>query len=203
MKSSENLFTYLAGAIEHASSKQMISWRDEFKQKLTHPSLLIYDPVAQEAEKVGKPSGQQVEYIKGLKQAGHWTRFFNEMWKIWFSKINKNRDFIDVFRAIRNNKHLYGTKPEQLREFGDYEAVLRCDFMICYYPKDVKTVGTIYEVVIAFLFGIPIYLILPDSSKTEINSSLLFGVMLSEGEVFYNINDCVKHIQQKYNLEVE
>jgi len=203
MKSSNSLFTYLAGAIEHASSKQMISWRDEFKEKLVHPSLLVYDPVAQEADKVGKPSGQQVDYIKGLKQAGHWTHFFNEMWKIWFSKINKTGDFIDVFRAIRNNKHLYGTTLEQLKEFGDYEAVLRCDFMICYYPKDVKTVGTIYEVVIAFLFGIPIYLILPDSTKTEINSSLLFGVMLSKGEIFYSINDCVKHIQHTYNLITE
>jgi len=75
--------TYLAGPIEHVSAKEMKTWRQELTEKLVCSDLLVYDPVVQESFKVGKPSGEQVEYIKGLKQAGHWNKFVEEMQKIW------------------------------------------------------------------------------------------------------------------------
>jgi hypothetical protein len=53
---------------------------------------------------------------------------------------------------------------------------------------------------LAFLLRIPIYLILPDHPKTECNSSLLYGVIISGGEVFYTTNECVKYIKEKYQL---
>lgn len=196
--------TYLAGAIEHASNQEMTSWREDLTAKIKHLDLLIYDPVAQESEKVGKPSGQQVEYIKGLKRAGHWELFYNEMWKIWFGAISQNTDLIQLLINLRMRKHIDGNKREEIRYWGDAEAVVRSDFIVVYMPKDTKTVGTIFEVVFAFLFRIPIYLILPDGNKTEANSSLLFGDQIANSGdlvVFYNVNDCANYIKDKYNLK--
>jgi len=195
--------TYLAGAIEHVSDKEMVSWRDEVTKKLQCSDLLIYDPVKQESSKVGKQSGQQVEYIKGLKRAGKWNLFFAEMWKIWYGSISENTDLIHLLTNLRMRKHIDGNCEHELRYWGDSEAVVRSDFIIVYMPKEVKTVGTIFEVVFAFLFRIPIYLIPPDSPKTETNSSLLFGNQISNnGELlaFYKIDECIKYIKEKYKI---
>jgi hypothetical protein len=85
--------------------------------------------------------------------------------------------------------------------WGDYEAVVRSDFIITYMPKDIKTVGTILEVEICYLFGIPVYLILPDCSKTDANSTLIDIVMKSGGEIFYSINEACTFIREKYKLK--
>lgn len=197
--------TYLAGAIEHASKKEMTSWRDELTLKLKSSDLLVYDPVAQESSKVGKPSGEQVEYCKGLKRGGRWDLFFHEMWKIWFGTISENSDIIHLLTALRMRKHIDGNRPEDLKYWGDAEAVVRSDFIIIYMPKDTKTVGTIWEQVFAFLFRIPIYLILPDGNKTEANSTLLFGTQIANNgnlQVFYNVNECISYIIDHHKLEV-
>lgn len=195
--------TYLAGAIEHVNQKEMVSWRDNLTEKLKSPSLLIYDPVAQESSKVGKPSGEQVEYIKGLKRAGKWDKFFTEMWKIWYGQIGQNTDLIQLLINLRMRKHIDGNNPDEIKYWGDTEAVVRSDFIVVYMPKKVKTVGTIFEVVFAFLFRIPIYLILPDDVNTEANSSLLFGCQISNNGLlksFYSVNECAKYIKETYKL---
>lgn len=197
--------TYLAGAIEHASNTQMKGWRNELKEKLNSKELAIYDPVTQESFKVGKKSGDQIEYIKGLKRAGRLDLFFNEMWKIWFGSISQNTDLIQLLTNLRMRKHIDGNTLNEFKYWGDAEAVVRSDFIIVYMPKDVKTIGTIFEVVFAFLFRIPIYIILPDVTKTETNSSLLFGNQISNnGELvaFYTVNECVKYILEKYKIEI-
>ena len=197
--------TYLAGAIEHVSAKEMKSWREEFKEKLQSPDLLIYDPVAQESSKVGKPSGQQVEYIGGLKRSGNWKLFHDEMWKIWFGQIAKNTDIIPLLTTLRMRKYIDGNCEEDLKYWGDAEAVVRSDFIIIYMPKNTKTVGTIWEEVFAMLFRIPIYLILPDCSKTEANSTLLFGDQIAnngnEPITFYSISECVKYIKENHSMK--
>lgn len=195
--------SYLAGAIEHVSSKEMKSWRGEIKEKLNSKYLLIYDPITQESYKVGKPSKEQVDYIKGLKQGGHWDKFFVEMWKIWFGAISPNQDLTQLLTSLRMKKHVEGNTKEDIKYWGDAEAVVRSDFIVVYLPKDVKTIGTIYEIVLAFLFKIPIYLIVPNAPKTETNSSLLFGIQVSGGQVFYTINECIRFIIEKYNLKIE
>jgi len=192
--------TYSAGAIEHVSSKEMKTWRQEVTEKLASPDLLIYDPVVQESFKVGKPSGEQVEYIKGLKQGGHWGKFKEEMQKIWWGTINPQADLIDLFKQMQVDASIHGNTAEDMVNWGDYEAVAKSTFIIVYLPKDTKTVGTIYEVMLAFLLRIPIYLILPDHSKTDCNSSLLYGVIISGGEVYYSVSEACKAIREKYNL---
>jgi len=192
--------TYLAGAIESVSSKEMKTWRQEVADKLASPDLLIYDPVVQESFKVGKPSGEQVEYIKGLKQGGHWNKFRDEMQKIWWGTINPQADLIDLFKQLQARASIDGNSAEDMVNWGDYEAVARSNFVIVYLPKDTKTVGTIYEVMLAFLLHVPIYLILPDHPKTECNSSLLYGVIISGGEVYYSVSEACKAIREKYVL---
>ena len=193
--------TYLAGGIEHCTNKEMKNWREEVADKLASPDLVIYDPVSQESAKVGKPSGEQVNYIKGLKQAGHWDKFKEEMQKIWWGSIKPDEHIYELFMAMRTDAIVKGNFVEDLSNYGDYEAVARSEFIIVYLPKDTRTVGTIYEIMLAFLFHIPIYLILPDHPKTECNSSLLYGVMISGGEVFYSVNEACKFIKEKYKLK--
>ena len=195
--------TYFAGAIEHVNKAGMTDFRTELAEKLACPDLLIYDPVAQEATKVGQEAGKQVEYIKNLKRAGHYGIFFDEMWRIWFGSISQNTDLIHLLTALRMRKHIEGNRPRDIQFWGDSEAVVRSDFIIVYLPKDIKTIGTIFEVVFAFLFRIPIYLILPDHPNTEANSSLLFGNMISNNgqlKSFYSISDCVKSIKEVYKI---
>lgn len=199
------LTTYFAGGIEHVSKKEMKTWRDELTTKLNNEDLLIYDPVAQESSKVGKLSSDQVDYISGLKRSGNWKLFYDEMWKIWFGSIAQNTDIIQLATALRMRKHIDGNHAEDIKFWGDTEAVVRSDFIIIYMPKNVKTVGTIWEEVFAMLFRIPIYLVIPDGNKTETNSTLLFGVQIANnGElpVFYSINDCAKYIIEKYNFKI-
>jgi hypothetical protein len=194
--------SYLAGAIEAVSSKEMKSWRDEIENKLASPDLYFYNPVKQESVKVGKESKDQVQYIAGLKQSGNWEKFAEEMEKIWFGKIDTLKfDKVRLFIYLYEKARLEGNFDTDLPLWGDYEATVRSNFIIAYMPKDVKTVGTLLEIHICYLFSIPVYLILPDQSKTDANSTLVDIVMKSGGEIFYNIKECCDYIRDKYKLK--
>jgi hypothetical protein len=193
--------TYTAGAIESVSASHMKSWRAEVREKLDSPDLVFYDPVAQEAAKVGKESKNQVEYITGLKQGGHWDRFLEEMEKIYWGTIDTTKmDRMRLLIYLFEKAKIEGNYETDLQYWGDYEAVVRSNFIIVNYPSKVKTIGTLFEIHTAYLLGIPVYLILPDSSKTEENSTLIDHVMKSGGEIFYTANDCCNYIKEKYKL---
>jgi len=106
-----------------------------------------------------------------------------------------------LFKQLQVKASIEGNFQEQMVSWGDYEAVARSNFIVVYLPKETKTIGTIYEVMLAFLLHVPIYLILPDSPKTECNSSLLYGIIISGGDVFYSLNDCAKFLKEKYQLK--
>jgi hypothetical protein len=195
---------YLAGPIEHTTSKGMSEWRNDITKKLTDPELLIYDPVVQESKKVGNDSMDQLNHLMDLKKENKWSEFFNEMWKIWFGNINNNTDIIQLLTNLRMRKHIDGNSQEVIKYWGDSEAVVRSDFIVVSIPKDVKAVGTIFEVTMAWMYRIPIYLILPDSTNIEANASLLFGVQISNNgklNTFSCVDDCVKQIKSDYNLK--
>ena len=101
-------------------------------------------------------------------------------------------------------KHIDGNYEDEAKHWGDFEAVIRSDFIIVHLPIAVKSVGTIFEVTTAFLFRIPIYLIVPDGPATEVNSSLLFGTQIANGKenfkIFRSVSDCVKTIKQDYKI---
>jgi len=196
--------TYTAGAIEAVSSNHMKSWRADLREKLASPDLTFYDPVAQEAAKVGKESKNQVEYITGLKQGGHWDRFLEEMEKIYWGHIDTTKmDRMRLLIYLFEKAKIEGNYETDLEFWGDYEAVVRSDFIIVNYPSKVKTIGTLFEIHTAYLLGIPVYLILPDSTRTEENSTLIDHVIKSGGEIFYTLNECATYIRDKYKLKEE
>lgn len=195
--------TYFAGPIEHAKGNKVV---DKAREKLWKylgkcEDLGIYDPVEMEAQKVDRDSSEQVNYIRGLKQGGHWEIFFNEMWHIWFGDVDENTDIIGVLQNLRMRKHIDKNRKSDYKFWGDAEAVVRSDFIVVNLP-DVQTVGTHWEIFLAALFRIPVYLILPDRPKTEANSTMIFGVeKLSKGKIFYSVKECTDYIKGKYNLQ--
>jgi len=200
--------TYLAGGMENVKKKEMIDHRTALENELQSPDLFIYNPIRQEAEKVGSNPGEHIRYVQGLKRGGHWKKFFSEMWAIWFGQINPNTDIIQLMINLRMRRHIDGNFREEAKYWGDTEAVVRSDFIIVHYPTTVKTVGTNWEIVFAMLFRIPIYLIVPDAPPTEVNSTLLFGNMISNQQrdsirVYRTIKDCAKAIKEDYNLKIE
>jgi len=198
--------TYLAGGMENVKKKEMVNHRESLEKELQSPDLFIYNPLQQEAEKVGTEPGEHIRYVQGLKRGGHWRQFFKEMWAIWFGNINPNTDLIQLLTALRMRRHIDGNYEEDAKYWGDAEAVVRSDFIIVHYPTTVKTVGTNWEMVFAMLFRIPIYLIIPDAPPTCANSTLLFGNMISNQQteqinVYRSVSECVKAIREKYNLK--
>lgn len=193
--------TYLACAIENATLHEASNWKVGFKDSFNPNDLGIYDPITFEAAKTGKPSKEMCNYISGLKRGGHWQQFHEAMHQIWWANVKTGVDRVEVLRTFRNRALVDGNKQEDLYNFGDYEAVLRSDFVIAYLEKNVKTVGTICEIHTAYLFNIPVYLILPDQTKTEANSTLIDIVIKSGGDIFYSVKDAIKFIKEKYNLE--
>lgn len=195
---------YLAAAIEHnpIAKQEKEDWKKLIKEKLNFPYIGIYDPVEREAQKLGKKKGETVEYTKRLKQGGVWNQFLIEMEKIWWGKIDSKRgDKIELIRILRNRSLVDGNYKEELNYWGDEEAVIRSNFIFAYMEKDVKTVGTIREIDRCYLLNIPVYLILPDQSKTEANSTLLEMVLNSGGDVFYSTKDAIKFVNEKYNIK--
>lgn len=191
---------YLAGAIEKASKTEAINWREDSKNKLKCSDIVFYDPVEREFQKTGRKFQVQGEYIKGLKQSGHWDLFKRELSKIWFGSIRPEAGHIpDIFTFLRTRKMVDGNEERDLGYWADWEAVLRSDFIIANIDKDVQTIGTIGEIFIAYLYKIPVYLII-NVPKVEANSTLLAWVLESGGDVFYSVNECVNFIKTKYQV---
>lgn len=194
------LCCYLAGFIE-ASPEDAFTWREQVYKELYSPQkLLVYDPVRQEASKTGKEAGEHVKYVIGLKKAGKWKLFRQEMDKIWLGSIKPTVDLSRLFELLKDRASIDGNREHELSFWGDYESVARSDFLIAYMKKDIQTVGTIGEIFEAMLLKIPVYLVI-DSPKTETNSTLLYWVMYSGGEIFYDLKACISYIKEKYNLK--
>lgn len=189
---------YTAGAIEADSKSGMTGWRNELKERLK--PAVQYDPVEREVQKTQRPTGEHVKYVAGLKQAGHYDIFLKEMDKIWFGSIKPEGHVPDVFFFLRNRKLVDGNEERDLNYWADYEAVLRSEFLVAYIKKDVPTTGTIGEIFLAYMFRIPVFLII-DQPKTDCNSTLLYWTLRSGGDVFYTLNDVVKAVKEKYNLK--
>jgi len=196
--------TYTAGAIESASQKEMKTWRQEIAERLASDDLAIYDPVEREAQKAGLKAGEQVKRVQGLKQGGHWEQFTETMERIWWGVIPSTKfDRMRLLIYLREKAQIEGNYDTDLNYWADYESVARSNFIIVYLPKEQKTVGTYFEIHTAYLLGIPIYLILPDQTKTEANSTLINIVMVSKGETFYSVKDCCDYIIQTYKLNIK
>lgn len=193
---------YLAGYIE-AKPDEAFAWREKAYKELYVPGKsLVYDPIQQEASKTGKKAGDHVLYVQGLKKAGKYKIFDDEMDKIWLGGIKRTTDLARLFKLLKDRAFIDGNTEEELKHFGDYEAVARADAVLAYMKTDIQTVGTIGEIFEAMLLNIPVYLVI-DSPKTNTNSTLLYWVRYTNGEIFYTLDDALKFMKYKYNLKVK
>ena len=196
-----NFTFYLACAIEHAKTNDNAQdWKQPVKEAFNSPLIGIYDPIEREAQKTGSNTNDTCNSIVGLKRSGKWEQFDEKMDQIWWGNIDAQSDKLRVILALRQRFLIDGNVMEDLNFWADYEAVIRSNFILAYLQKNVKTVGTIMEIHIAYLLNIPVYLILPEQNKTETNSSLLHRVRKSNGEIFYTVNDCIKYLKEKYRI---
>jgi len=198
--------TYLASAIEHNKVVQDLdkeSHKEIIVNELSNPYFGIYDPVAREGQKSGKDCKLANQYIKNLKKAGHLDRFDEEMDKIWWGILKPGAKKIEMILSLRMDFLKHGNTIDDLNHWADYQAVIRSDFIIAYMEKNVKTVGTIKEIHTAYLLNIPVYLLLPDDTVTDANSTLINMVRDSGGVVFSGSNctkELVKFLKEKYKF---
>jgi len=198
----KNLLTYSAGPMEFVSLTDMTGWRNDLSDQLKSLDIDVYDPVEQEHAKVGADAESSIAYMKGLKDTGQWGKFYREMFRIWFGTVSPNTDIVSVLQHLRMKKHIETETDKYFENMGDFEAVVRSDFIVAYIP-DVRMVGTIYEVMIAFLFRIPVYFIFPDQELNQVNTSLLFGGMISnngELKAYKTVEDCVAAVKEDHDL---
>jgi len=192
------LTTYLAGPIEE--DKDSNDWRQIIKNELKSDKLLIYCPIENEANKVQQDSKSYIKHIAGLKRAGKWKSFMDCMNSIWLGGVKpSSSDLLDILKLFRFRRLIDGNSKRDIMFWGDYEGVARSDFIIAYIKKDIRTIGTIGEIFLAVILNIPVYLII-DEPKTECNSTLIYWVLWTSGEIFYNVNECIKFIKEKYKI---
>ena len=58
--------TYYAGGMENVKKKEMVDHREELEIGLKSPDLFAYNPIRQEAEKVGTNPGKNCYLYKNL-----------------------------------------------------------------------------------------------------------------------------------------
>jgi len=192
---------YLSSAIEHGTpDEEAKTWKEQVKKELGKPDVGIYDPIEQEIYKTGRTVKEACEYLTGLKRGGKWDLFHEQLNKIWWGEVKADYNRIDMLKLFRQRALIDGNRKDEFSSWGDEEAVVRSDFIIVYLDKNVKTVGTYREIVRAYDFNIPVYLILSNQTKTDANSTLIDMVVQSGGEIFYSVSDCIKFIKEKYNI---
>lgn len=198
--------TYLASAIEHNKMVQDLN-KEEYKKiimdELSNPCFGIYDPVVREGQKTGRDCKLANQYIKNLKKAGHLDKFDEEMDKIWWGIIKPGYNKLQMILSLRMDFLKTGNTIDDLNHWADYQAVIRSNFIIAYMEKNVKTVGTIKEIHTAYLLNIPVYLLLPDDTITDANSTLINMVRNSGGIIFSGSNctkELVKFLKEKYKF---
>ena len=141
-----------------------------------------------------------------------------EMWRNKFTETVKDTS-LEIQDPTKNEAEKLGMPVEESREklYGlkrsgrrkefleiinrifavDLKQVANSSFLVVYWRNDIKTVGTIGEMQLATLFGIPIYLITPDNISS-LNSWLLGMTLINDGDIFRTPNECAKYIRKKY-----
>ena len=123
----------------------------------------------------------------------------DEMRKIWFGNVKPGTNRYEVIKQFQYRAFIDGNEERDTNFWGDFEAVARSNFIIVYYKHGIPSWGTPAEAVLAFFLNIPIYVI-SDIARSEMNSSLLWWVLSTNGDVYRSTNECIKAIKDKYKL---
>ena len=86
---------------------------------------------------------------------------------------------------------------------GDIDYVENSDFLIWHFDEADKLGGTIAELVMAWMKGIPCYLV-TTAAKSKINKSLLYFLLDSghgRGRIFRNDGELLSFLDGEYKLK--
>ena len=175
--------TYLVGSMEVCAEKDDgTEKRIGVEKELILRNIYSINPVTLELAKTGLKTDEIKEKMTGWVASGNWELFRECAKEIW-----KGKTYIDG-------------KQELVHIPGDIDYVLISDWITFTYNRGDKPCGSFFECGIALEHNIPIYLI-TDMLKKELPKSLLQGILVSGGEVFNNLNDYLKFIDEKYKLK--
>jgi hypothetical protein len=185
---------YLAGPLEFADLSHGESWKTLIKKAL--PNILFYDPAERESNKTGTQIKESHKRLIEYKQTGNWSNLCDMMRNIWWDTIKCEKDRAGYLRDLNYIKDT--VSDEDYLGYGDFQAVALSDFIIARLPKDVKIFGTAAEITLAYLLGIPVLILLPDSDIDYQNSTLCFFVKDCGGDFFKTITSLTKFIKDVY-----
>lgn len=188
-KEIENLYgrykTYLVGAMENTAAKDCgKGWREIIKSQLEARDVFVFDPTKEEASKVGMSIKEFHDKLMGWKKSGNWDLYVKNMDKIWKGVTCSTEE---------------GTLT---RIMGDADYVTHSDFLIVHLGEKDRPCGTFGEIYHAWLLNTPIYLV-TDVNKTDLNGSLIYWILSSEGDVFKNFNQLLEHLDKTYKLKIK
>jgi len=183
--------TYLIGSMEAPGKDDAgVGWRQILTPCLNQRGIYVFDPTKEEAQKVGCSSEEIGEKLTGWQLGGHWDHFMKTMGAIWrgVTKIEEDPET---------------SEPRVIHIMGDIDYVENSKFLIWYLHEGDKLGGTIAELVMAWMKGIPCYLI-TEVPKSKINKSILYFLLDSghgQGRIFKNDGELLSFLDGEYKLQ--
>lgn len=179
---------YLIGSMEApAENDGGVGWRQHLTPRLNWRGVYCFDPTFEEKAKIGMPTPEFMVKLNELVLDENWTEFLSQMRKIW-----KGRTYV---QEVRNKKVM-------LHILGDIQYVEYSNFLVWHHKDGDKPGGTLAELIIAWMRGIPVYLV-TEMPMSKMNKSILYFLLDSgheQGRVFKNFEELLKFIDKKYKL---
>src|SRR3990172_8472385 len=183
--------TYTIGAMENPIDKDNgVGWRQYLTPFLNSRGIYVFDPTREEIKKVGMPTEEFVMKLNELQEEKNYPEFLIQMSNIWKGK---------TYTQEVNGKY------ETIHLLGDINYVEYSNFLIWHHKEGDQPGGTIAELVIAWMKGIPVYLV-TEMPIIKLNKSLLYFLLDSEhgqGRVFKSFKGILQFLDRKYKLEVK
>ena len=157
------------------------SKREVYEKELLLRNVYPINPCKLEKQKTSMTTDDLKIKMKGWVESGNLILFNEKAIEIWCGS-----DLV--------------TEEGLIHIPGDMDYVRMSDWITCVYNKGDSPVGTFFEIGIAMYFKIPVYLI-TDVNKTDLPKSLLQGIAVTKGEIFYNSNQYFKFLDKEYSLK--
>lgn len=186
-----NVFSvYAIGSMEApADNDGGIGWRQYLTPRLNWRGIYTFDPTREELAKIGMPTPEFMDKLTELILADEWEKFIDYMDKVW-----RGNTFAD---QLPNGEY------KLVRILGDIDYVYSSKFLIWHHKDGDKPGGTIAELLLAWMRGIPVYLV-TEMPIVKMNKSILYFLLDSghrQGRVFKNFDDFLIFIDKKYTLK--
>lgn len=185
---------YMVGPMEQTQAKDFgCGWRTKLKIELEKRfdkngnPIYIFDPTAEEQNKVGMETSVFHKKLKGWINSGNNTKVAEGIDLIWRGKtyLEKTNDKIRLVKIL-----------------GDNDYTINSSFLICRMEKGDIPCGTFGECYLAFINKIPIYVLqtMPREDYPVTFTGWTFG---SGGNFFKSQSELLTFLDEKYNLEVK